>query len=93
MLNINFSKEELTQLKAKGYYVEQEKDIITVRNIKGKAVGEIIYREDSNLIILMTRTQVYWCESIDGIHEYFGHVYVNVRPLGGEIGQIRLMKN
>ena len=50
MLNINFSKKELTHLKAKGYYVEQEKDIITVRNIKGKAVGEMIYREVYSII-------------------------------------------
>ena len=48
MLNINFSKEELVQLKDKGYYIEQEKDIITVRNIQGKAVGEIVYLEETD---------------------------------------------
>ena len=89
MLNINFSKEELAHLKKKCYYVEHEKDIITVRDIQGKTIGEMFYLEDSNLIILMSKTQVYWCKSIDGIHEYLGHVYVNVKLLRG-IGQVRL---
>jgi hypothetical protein len=91
MLNINFSKKELAQLKERGYYVEHEKDIITVRDIQGKAVGEIVsLGEGSNSVILMSKTQVYWCKSIDGIHEYLGYVYVNIRPIEGGIGQIRL---
>lgn len=89
MFNIDFSKDELAQLKKKGYYVEHEKDIITVRDIQGKTIGEMVYLEDSNLIILMSKTQVYWCKSIYGIHEYLGHVYVNFKLLSGD-GQIRL---
>lgn len=90
MLNVHFSKKELEQLKNKSYYVEQEKDIITIRNIQGVPVGEIVYIEDSNTIVLMSKTQYYFFESIDGIHEYFGNVYVNFVTTEGGYGQIRL---
>ncbi len=90
MLNVHFSKKELEQLERSSYYVEQGKDIITIRNIQGVSVGEIVYIKDSNINILMCKTQYYFCRSIDGIHEFLGYVYVNIRTTEGGCGQIRL---
>ena len=40
-----------------------------MRDIQGKTVGEIVsLGEGSNSVILMSKTQVYWCKSIDGIY-------------------------
>lgn len=90
MLNINFCKEELEHLKKNGFYVEQGKDIITIRNIQGETIGEIIYIEEYNLIILMNKDDVHLCKSINGIHEYCEYVYVNIRTSEGIVKKVRL---
>lgn len=93
MFNVNVDERDLKELKEAGYYLENEKNMITIRNMSGRTIGEIIYCEESNTILLMSKREAYWLKKIDGIDTYFGEVYVLIKPVDGGIGRISLNRN
>ncbi|MBQ2938476.1 MAG: hypothetical protein IJE05_06360 [Clostridia bacterium] len=90
MLNVNFGDEELASLQADGYYIEEKKDVITIRDIQGKTIGEMVRLKYNNTIILMSQTECIWCKTIIGIETWLGHLYVHVITTGGVVAQIKL---
>lgn len=64
MINVNVTNRQLEELLLDGYVIEHEKNLITIRNLYGKAMAEIIYIEETNEILLNTEGKFIWCASI-----------------------------
>lgn len=90
MLNVNFDNQELASLQTEGYYIEEEKDMITIRDIQGKTIGEMVRLKHYNTIILMSKTECLWCKHIIGVELWLERIYVNVITTGGVVTQIKL---
>ena len=93
MLKLVSTDKEIKKInKEYGYYIEDNKDIITVRYADGTALIEIVYIEKDDNVIILNREEVLWPDppftgvgfteykgiKINASKPYPGHKSINV---------------
>ena len=64
MINVNIERWSLEELSKNGFILEHGDNIITIRNIYGKLLIEIIYFEETNKILINRKKGFDWCDKI-----------------------------
>lgn len=69
MRKVNFDEAEITKIGEKGYIFDDknQKNIITIRNSSGEPLVEIIYRKETDEIVVLEEMLYYWCTEICNI--------------------------
>ena len=77
MFNVNLDERDFLGIKKKGYYIEHGKNIITIRKSDGSPMIEIIYMEETNELLVMTKNIFHWYKKIRHISPFVGGLVID----------------
>lgn len=76
MFNVSLSEENLKKMQEKLYVIEHSTEMISIRGERGETLGEIIFIEESNEILVMTEDEVKWGKKIENIEVFYDNIVI-----------------